>query len=160
MSRRPPAAPLVIAGGALAGIAISAYLTISHYQGIPLACAANSTFDCGAVTSSVYSVLPGTGIPVSLLGIGWFLVSGALALATLRRPGRRTGAWLEVGWCFAGLAFVLYLVYAELVVIHRICEWCTAVHLLVLMSLLAALAGVSPDPDAAAPEPEPGPRPG
>jgi uncharacterized membrane protein len=143
MSRR---APLVIAGASLAGIAISVYLTISHYQDLPLACSTGSTFDCGAVTTSSYSLFPGTGIPVSLLGIGWFVVSGALALLALQGTDWRLGSWLLIAWGLAGTVFVLYLVYAELVLIHRICEWCTAVHLLVLVSLLAALTRVSPSP--------------
>jgi len=144
MSRRPAA--FVVLAAAVAGAAISVYLTVSHYQNLPLACTTSSTFDCGAVTTSSYSLLPGTGIPVSLLGIGWFLVSGALAWLALRRRGRRPGAWLPVAWGLAGTVFVLYLVYAELVVIHRICEWCTAVHLLVVASLLASLTRLTAEP--------------
>jgi uncharacterized membrane protein len=144
MNRRPVALFLVLAA-ALAGSAISVYLTVSHYQDLPLACTTSSTFDCGAVTTSSYSFLPGTGIPVALLGIGWFLVSGALAWLALRSTGR-TRAWPLVAWGLAGTAFVLYLVYAELVVIHRICEWCTAVHVLVVASLLASLSRLTAEP--------------
>jgi uncharacterized membrane protein len=145
MSRRPPALLMVLAA-AVAGAAISVYLTISHYQDLPLACTTSSTFDCGAVTTSSYSLLPGTGIPVSLLGIGWFVVSGALTLPALRRTGWRPGAWPLVAWGLGGTVFVLYLVYAELVVIHRICEWCTAVHVLVVTSLLASLTRLTAEP--------------
>jgi uncharacterized membrane protein len=139
MTRSP--ASLVIAAAAVAGMAISGYLTYSHYQDLPLACANAGLVDCGAVTTSSYSSL--LGIPVALLGIGWFAVSGGLALTGLRRPAWGPGRPLLVAWGIFGLAFVLYLVYAELVVIHRICEWCTALHVLVAASLLAALARVS-----------------
>ena len=138
MSGRTPAL-LLILGAAAAGIVISGYLTLNHYQHLPLACAANSYVDCGAVTSSSFSLFPGTGIPVALLGVGWFAAEAALAALALARPERPRYTRLLAGWGFAGAAFVLYLVYAELVVIHRICEWCTAVHVLVVASLLASL---------------------
>jgi len=121
VSRRPAALLLVLAA-AVAGAAISLYLTISHYQHLPLACTVSSFIDCGAVTSSSYSTVAGTGIPVSGLGIAWFAVSGGLALVGIRRPGWTAGDRLLVAWGLAGTAFVLYLVYAELVVIHRLCE--------------------------------------
>ncbi|HVD02167.1 MAG TPA: vitamin K epoxide reductase family protein [Candidatus Dormibacteraeota bacterium] len=142
MSGRPPALILVLAA-AVAGAAISIYLTISHYQQLPLACATSSLLDCNAVTTSGYSLLPGTGIPVSLLGVVWFAVSGSLGVLALRRPHRLAWGSLLAAWGVVGAAFVLYLVYAELVVIHRICEWCTAVHLLVVATLLAALTRVT-----------------
>jgi len=135
---------ILIVAAAVAGTAVSVYLTASHYQHLPLACTTSSFLDCNAVTTSGYSLLPGTGIPVSLLGIGWFAVSGGLGGLALRRPGRPVWGRLLAAWGFAGTAFVLYLVYAELVVIHRICEWCTAVHLLVVATLLAALTRVTP----------------
>ena len=37
---------------------------------------------------------------------------------------------------------VLYLAYVEIVVLRRICEWCTATHALVLLMLLLALRGL------------------
>src|SRR6185437_5059799 len=37
------------------------------------------------------------------------------------------------------MAFVLYLVYAEIVLLHTLCEWCTVVHLLTFATFLLAL---------------------
>jgi uncharacterized membrane protein len=34
---------------------------------------------------------------------------------------------------------VFYLVYAELVKLHKICEWCTAVHILTALTFFVAL---------------------
>jgi uncharacterized membrane protein len=133
---------LVIVAAGLAGMAIATYLTITHYSGLPLVCTTTSVIDCEAVTSSSFSVVDGTGVPISLLGVGWFAISTGLALAGLRRPDWRAGGPLLVGWGMLGAAFVIYLVYAELVVIHRICEWCTAVHVLVATSFLASLARI------------------
>jgi uncharacterized membrane protein len=39
---------------------------------------------------------------------------------------------------------VLYLVYAEIVQIHNICLWCTALHLLILVMFLLTLLQLRP----------------
>jgi uncharacterized membrane protein len=39
---------------------------------------------------------------------------------------------------------VLYLVWAELVPLHEICEWCTGVHILVFLSLLVTVTRLQP----------------
>jgi uncharacterized membrane protein len=36
--------------------------------------------------------------------------------------------WLRLGSVVAGMGFVLYLIYAELIEIRAICLWCTSVH--------------------------------
>jgi uncharacterized membrane protein len=43
-----------------------------------------------------------------------------------------------------GLVSVLYFVFAELVKLHELCEWCTGVHILVFLCLLVAIARVQP----------------
>ena len=47
-------------------------------------------------------------------------------------------------WCLLGLVSVLYFVFAELVKLHELCEWCTGVHILVFLSLLVTIARVQP----------------
>jgi uncharacterized membrane protein len=42
------------------------------------------------------------------------------------------------------MAAVLYFVHAELVALHRVCECCTVVHLVVLATFLATLARALP----------------
>ena len=124
---------------ALVGAAVSVYLTLAHYAQVAPACITTGAVDCGAVTSSTFSLLPGTQIPITIVGVAWFAVSGvAFALvASGREP-----SWLAPAhFALAALALlaVLYLVYAEVVVIHRICEWCTVVHLLVLATFFITL---------------------
>ena len=129
---------------ALAGIAISIYLTVIHFAKIPPVCTTGGVVDCSSVLLSPYSLVPGTTIPVTIPGMLWFAVSGGLALAGLaaRARGQAEPAWQRpalCSWAAAGLLFVLYLVYAEIVRLHRICEWCTVVHLLTLATFLIAL---------------------
>lgn len=126
-------------GAAVVGAGIAVYLTAAHAAGAPLACNAGGLVDCAAVTRSGFSVVWGTQIPITIPGLAWFAVSGLLALAAL--SGRDPG-WLapvHAIWAVLALAFVIYLVYAELVVINRVCAWCTAVHVLVLLTFVLAL---------------------
>jgi uncharacterized membrane protein len=95
--------------------------------------------DCGAVTSSSFSVVPGTGVPITIVGLSWFAASGVASWLEWRDAGPE---WLPLAHfvlAAAALVAVLYLVYAEVVVINRICEWCTLVHLLVIATFFIAL---------------------
>jgi len=132
-------AALAILVAAVLGVAISAYLTIAHYAGASLVCAQAAGIDCSAVTSSSYALVPGTTIPISLAGLAWSAVSGAAAIVAMRADP----PWLRpahVAWAAAGVIVVLYLVNAEVAVIHRICEWCTALHVLIGATFFLALA--------------------
>jgi uncharacterized membrane protein len=139
---------------ALAGLTISGYLTTVHYAHVPLLCSAGGIVNCAQVTTSAYSVVPGTPIPITIPGILWFLVSGGLASAAWRKQVRtgiaptRLGL-AHLGWGAVGLITVLYLVYVEIVRLHAICEWCTAVHALTLLTFLVALYRVQQLPATA-----------
>lgn len=130
---------------ALAGLGVSIYLTVVHYQGSNLAlCPNTGAIDCQKVTTSPNSFLFGTQIPITIPGMLWFIVSGAMALIALlaiwnnrREPSRLRLAHLL--WGLAGMVFVLALIYAEIVVLHSLCEWCTVVHVLTLATFLIAL---------------------
>jgi len=143
-SVRRTAGMLAVLATSLAGVGIAAYLTLVHYAGVPLACSTTLVIDCARVTSSVYSVVPGTAIPITIPGIGWFVVSGALALAVLAslwngQPDSHNVRVAHLIWSGVGLVVALYLVYVELVKLHRICAWCTVVHLLILLTFLITL---------------------
>jgi uncharacterized membrane protein len=120
------------------GLSISLYLTIVHYAhgGVPLACAAGGLVNCEQVTSSAESMIG--RVPVAALGVMWFAVLLGL-LASAR------GNALRLAWTAIGVAFVFYLVYAELFLIGAICLWCTAVHVLVVGLFFLAVAESSAD---------------
>jgi uncharacterized membrane protein len=125
----PRWAPPAAAGLSLAGLGLSVYLTVEHFAAPgTLACPANATVDCGRVTTSAQSTL--LGVPVAVLGVVFFL---AMTLACLPVAWRRAEPWLRtarVAMAGAGVAFVLYLVFAELFLVDAICLWCTVVHVL------------------------------
>jgi len=114
---------------AIAGTAVAAYLTLAHYTSPEvLACSSTGVIDCERVTTSAQSEV--LGIPVALLGLLWFVAMvGLCSPWAWRSPAR----WLSIARqaaVWSGMAFVLWLVYAELFVIDAICLWCTVVHVL------------------------------
>jgi uncharacterized membrane protein len=136
------AAPTSLALSA-AGVAVSTYLTIAHFTTPEvLACSDAGLVSCAQVTTSRWSVV--LGIPVALLGLVWFL--GMLGLS-LPAAWRARAPWVHLARlsaAVAGIGFVLWLVYAELVLIGAICLWCTVAHVLAF-GLFAVVAVTSPD---------------
>lgn len=124
-----------------AGLLVSAYLTLLHYDSdVPLVCAHGSFVDCASVLTSPSAMV--LGIPVAVTGLAWFAAALVLALLSLRadlRGARGEPPWLRSGalaWTLVGVAGVLWLVYQELGVVGRICVWCTVVHVIVLAILV------------------------
>jgi uncharacterized membrane protein len=116
-----------IAGLALLGLAISAYLTWVHYAGIEPVCTGIS--DCERVQSSDYAEL--VGIPVAVLGLAGY--STILASLWTRLEVTALLAYLAV-------AFSAYLTWAEVFKIDAICQWCVASALItVAIAVLATL---------------------
>ncbi len=154
--RRAPALSAIVVM-ALVGLGASIYLTVVHYDTkVSLVCTSGGLINCGNVTTSAYSFVPFTTIPVTIPGMLWFVVSGALALVGLRSiwQGRPEPARLrlaQVIWSLAGLLFVIYLIYCEIVLVHNICEWCTGVHILTFATFILAFYRLQRDGEEAAP---------
>jgi len=124
---------------ALAGLAISAYLTDAHYNSsVVLACPDTGVVNCAKVTSSGESMIFGV-IPVAVTGLGYFLVVTVAMLPQMWRITTPLVRWGRLGLMVAGMGMVIYLVYAELFLIDAICLYCTAVHVITFL-LLAAVA--------------------
>jgi uncharacterized membrane protein len=131
---------------ALAGVALSGYLTYVHFNEGALICTSGG--GCETVQESEYAEL--AGIPVAILGLAaWAAV---LALTIWDSALART---LTAALALGALAFAAYLVVLQLFVIDAICIWCM-VNDLVLLPLLAILAVLRLRPDGAEPEPGPG----
>ena len=132
---------------ALAGTGIALYLTAVHYEHLPLLCSASGLVNCERVTSSPYSVLFGTTIPITVPGLAWTLISAALAvvgLVGLRSASSISSIFPRVVltqflWSLLGLLTVLYFVYVEIVLLHTICAWCTGLHVIILVMFLLTL---------------------
>jgi uncharacterized membrane protein len=125
----------------LLGVAVSIYLTITHFEPQALVCSGTGTIDCAAVTTSAQSYF--LGVPVAILGLVTFVV-----LTALNSPWgwRAKWYWIHVARfviTIASMGFVLWLVYAELIIIDHICIYCTSVHV-ITFALLIVLTRVSP----------------
>jgi uncharacterized membrane protein len=127
----------------LAGLGISIYLTIVHFDtSVVLSCpAGGGIIDCAKVTTSPESHI--LGIPVAVLGLANYF-----AMTILNSPWvwKRPERWIAVTrfvLVIAGMAFVLWLIAAEVLIIGNICLWCTGVHV-VTFALLVVLTRVAP----------------
>jgi uncharacterized membrane protein len=119
----------------LYALGASIYLTIAHYDThVTLACSDKGLVNCAEVTTSAQSMVFGI-FPVAVLGLAFYVFVTALNSPWVWRL-QQTGAdqlstilrYTRIGAMVAGMAFVLYLVYAELIQIGAICLWCTSVH--------------------------------
>jgi uncharacterized membrane protein len=140
-----PLATLIVS---VLGLADSAYLVYEHFSAAPAfaGCSAKGAVNCEAVTTSAWSYLFGSHLlPVSVLGLGFFLV-----MIVLNSPWGWRAPWPAVHWArlvavIVGVVMVLYLIWAELFRINAICLYCTGVHALtfILFALVVGKAAFS-----------------
>ena len=116
---------------ALAGIGIAAYLTWVHYDEGALVCVAGG--GCETVQQSSYAEI--AGLPVALLGLVSYTI--VLGLIVWDTPYARLGA---AALAFVGLAFSVYLLVLQLVVIDAVCVWCLANDVLIAPALAVLTA--------------------
>lgn len=126
----------------LIGLGISTYLTIAHFVGVQaLACSDKGIVDCAAVTTSAQSYF--LGIPVAILGLAQYF-----AMSVLNSPfgWRRPERFVAIGrfvLAAIGMVMVLWLIAAELLILNKICLWCSGVHL-ITFALFIVLTRVTP----------------
>jgi uncharacterized membrane protein len=135
----PPSIPplwfqLVTLALAILGLALSAYETYAHFNGSHLAgCPiGKGTFNCFAVITSSQSMVFGI-FPVAILGLIFYVVVTALMTPWAWRLQRREIGLLRLVAMIVGMGFAMYLIYAEVVQIGQICEYCTGVHIITFL---------------------------
>jgi uncharacterized membrane protein len=125
----------------LAGLGISIYLTIAHFVGTQaLVCAESGVINCAKVTTSAQSYF--LRIPVAVLGLGYYLVMTAINLPFAWHSSDRRVHIARLVLAAGGMAFALYLVAAELVIIGNICIWCTSVHVVTFLLFVLIISTV------------------
>ena len=130
-SRQPLWLQIVSFVLAILGLGISAYETYAHFNGSHLAgcpTGGHGTFNCTAVITSPQSMVFGV-IPVAVLGLAFYVAAVPLFSPWAWRVQRREVHLARLGSVIVGMAFVMYLIYAELYQIGEICEYCTGVHI-------------------------------
>lgn len=131
------------------GLGVASYLTYEHYTGsTSLACPTHGAINCLKVTTSPWSVE--FGIPVSVLGLVFFVVMLALQSPWAWRSQLLPVRAARIAWCLVGLANAVVLIYDELYKIDAICEWCTSVHVITFLIFVSTVFGTistAPVPD-------------
>jgi uncharacterized membrane protein len=128
-----------IAGAAVLGGAIAAYLTVVHYSHISPICTSGG---CEKVQKSSYAEVG--GIPVAVLGLAAYV--GVLLTAAVRGV---TAALAGAVIALAGTAFSGYLLWAQLARIHAICQWCIGNDVVIVVVAVLCVARVLTEPDSA-----------
>ena len=114
---------------AVIGFAISVYLISVQYTVAPLACPTVGIINCETVLTSQYSKI--FGVDNSILGAIFFLLDIAIIL-------KYFGKDAMVLYNVVGIAFVIYYIFTEYL-LGKICVYCTAVHICVLLLFLIAI---------------------
>ena len=146
LSSVPPVAPWAVTTTfllSLVGLGISTYLTIVHFDtSIVVSCpVGGGIIDCAKVTTSAQSHF--LGMPVAVLGLANYLAMTILNSPWVWKRPERWIAAARFALIIVGMAFVLWLIAAEVLIIGNICLWCTGVHL-VTFTLLVVLSRVAP----------------
>ena len=103
---------------AVAGLADSVYLTVTHLTGEDVTCLASS--GCSEVLSSAYATLG--NIPLGAFGaFGYF---AAFSLATLSAFGSSLAVILLRVLVAGMLAMTLWLLYVQAFILHAFCDFC------------------------------------
>lgn len=137
MSRLPRWA-VVSLGFALAGLAVSTYLTYAHVNKGALVCGVG---DCQTVQGSEFATI--AGIPLALLGLGLFGSLVALGLIRARLPRASEAlTFAAFGLALAGVLYSAYLTYLEVAVIYAICQWCVVSAIATLGVCVAEGVGI------------------
>jgi len=123
----------------VAGIAVSSYLTYSHYADEATVCAGIGS--CAFVQTSEYSEI--VGVPVALMGLLYFVA--VLSLSTARLAGGAVRMpWAQpavFSMALGGTALVTYLTYVEVFILEAVCIWCVSVATLTVLTLGVAIWG-------------------
>jgi len=133
---------LAIAGLSALGVVLSAVALQRHYaRSATSFCEVSETFNCDTVNRSEYSRI--AGIPVAAVGLAGYGVMFVLAIFHRGTPMTATALLLMAS---AGLAFALYLTYAEAYVLRTWCILCLgSLAVIFTITLLAFILRWSDD---------------
>ena len=113
------------------------YLTGRYYSGDPITCSFNFLSACDSVTMSAHAIV--FGVPVALLGAGYYITLFMLAAASFIMFNGRLLTIASYATVF-GLAASVWFVYVQAFVLNAFCLYCiisaVASPLLFIMGML------------------------
>lgn len=129
-SENPSPLWLVVAALALAGLAVTTYLTSSAIANTGVAC---STGGCNTVLASKWSKV--FGVPVSVFGMASYATIMLGSLHAYQTPvDDLRGRLMVSGVAAIGVLASIYLTSIEFFVIKAVCQYCVASALLMLIT--------------------------
>jgi uncharacterized membrane protein len=125
----------------LVGLGLSIYLTIAHYTSSTiLACSDKGLVNCALVTTSAQSYF--LHVPVAVWGLLNFSLLAVISAPWVWDRAAYVVHLVRFVVVMGSMAMVLWLVYAELIIINHICLYCTAVHIVTFfLFVLGAVYG-------------------
>jgi uncharacterized membrane protein len=135
----------------LIALADASYLAVLHFTNkLPLVCPTKPGFiNCGDVLDSKYS--HPFGIPIVVPGVIWAVVMLVLCSPWAWRAASIWVSRARLVGVSLGMLTVFYLLWAELIELHHLCEYCTGVHIvtfaLFLVVVFATALAVPSDAD-------------
>jgi uncharacterized membrane protein len=118
------------------GVGVSIYLTIVHFEPQALVCTTNSFISCAPVLHSSQSVL--FGIPVPFYGLFWFVSMVRAQPVVYVAHDEVVAAVGPRGVVGGRNVFRLRHDLRRTLVINKLCEWCTTVHVFTLGTRVVA----------------------
>jgi uncharacterized membrane protein/protein-disulfide isomerase len=144
--------PWLVVVAALIGLWLAQDLVVLHYdlqfdpdKAAQSGCEQSDTLSCGAVNSSKWSELPlGEGrapLPTAVPAVGFFVMSGLLAMLALFGSEERRKKALAVvaGFAAIGVLLGLWLIYIQAFALKAWCLFCLGVDAASLTILVVAL---------------------
>lgn len=119
----------------LLGFAVSSFLLYEYSLAGPMFCPTGA--GCDIVKNSPYSNF--FGIPVPILGIGFYLMMAALSVVHSHDLPTKLIKKLQLFVAFLGVGFGVYLTYLEAFVIGAFCFWCVVSFIISLVILFLIL---------------------
>jgi len=106
------------------GFGISLYFTLAYYgrieaRAIPAALCRREERSCVTLLQTPYARL--LGVPNAVLGLGFYLLTAAVALLAMREALPRWLLWANLAAAAASVALAPYLVWA---LVARLQSWC------------------------------------
>jgi uncharacterized membrane protein len=116
---------------AVAGLLDSAYQTYTKLSGTGLAGCSAKADACVLVQNSSQAYI--LGIPMAVFGLVFYLFMTGICTPPAWRSPVPLVHWARLGGAIAGMVFVLYLLYAELVELRQVCPYCTSIHVITFL---------------------------
>lgn len=121
------------------GLMVSGYLSYVQLNDAPMVCIDNGAFNCDLVQSSAYSKF--MGIEVAYLGFLTYAVLGGILLLEKRVAFLQDyGTILLFGITLFAFLFSMWLVYAQVVLLQALCQWCLAHE--IIMTVLFGITSI------------------